>query len=177
MNYDALTADLPFELFEHEQGDCWKASTFEVVGYHEQTRRYMTAKTPVQAMALAIGRGLVDPKGGSIIDTQRGPGKNSAFYYTLEFADGLQAWCIGDRDALEDLLSGVSAMGAKTRLGHGALQPYEDGRFFRIVPDETAHVRWQHRNLPVRLHERLMPGAGALKPPYWRPTTHCWLPC
>lgn len=175
-DYADIIADLPFEKYETENGWCWKASKLEVVGYQGQERRYLTAKTPVLDMALAIGDRVVEEKGGSIIDTVRGLGKNAALYYTLEHAKGVQAFCIGDPDALSELLQEIDAIGMKTRLGHGRLRPYEDGKLFRITEDPAAHENWKRRNAPERLSDNMIPAVGSLVPPYWKGMGYCWTP-
>lgn len=171
-----LICDLPFEKHVSQAGWCWKASKLQASGYHGQQRRYLTAKTPAGDLARSIGDGLVDTKGGSVIDMVRGIGKNSALYYTLEHAETLQAWCVGERDALEYLLQQIDAIGVKTRLGHGALQPYPDGKLFSITHDESALVKWKHRNLPDQLVADMYPDVGALHPPYWKNKVYCWMP-
>ena len=176
VDYARLIADLPFEKYESENGWCWKASKLQPVRYHGQERRYLTAKTPVIDMARAIGDGTVEAKGGSIIDTVRGIGKNSAIYYTLEHVEELHAWCVGDRDAIEFLLQDVRAIGVKTRLGHGTLMPFDDGKFFRVVTDDDAATKWQTRNLPDKLQDKMYPGVGTTHPPYWKEKAYCWMP-
>jgi CRISPR type IV-associated protein Csf3 len=175
--YAELISDLPFEKYESENGWCWKASKLQVVGYRCQERRYLTAKTPVDEMATAIGDGIVDSAGGSVIDTQRGIAKNSSMFYTVEYAKGLTAWCIGDKDALEYLLQEIDAIGVKTRLGHGLLAPFEDGRLFRVTNDDDAIEKWKARNSPERLQQSMFPGIGAIHTPYWRNKEYCWMPC
>lgn len=175
IDYAALIADLPFEKHEGPNGWCWKASKLQVIGYREQERRYLTAKTPVIDMALAIGDRIVEEKGGANIDTVRGLGKNAALFYTLEHAAKVEAYCIGDRDALVELLQEVPAIGMKTRLGHGSLRPYDDGNLFRIIGDESAHENWKRRNAPDRLLEDMIPAVGRFQPPYWRGKEYCWM--
>lgn len=177
LDYASLISDLPLEKYESEEGWCWKASKLKPIGYLGQERRYLTAKTPVYAMARAIVDGVVESKGTSIIDTQRNFTKNSAMYYTLEHITGLHAWCIGDKDALTDLLSPLRAIGVKTRLGHGSLVAYEDGSYVRIVEDEEALTKWKNRNLPDRLQDDMYPGIGTIHPPYWKNKSYCWMPC
>lgn len=176
LDYAAIIADLPFEKHESASGWCWKASKLAVVGYREQERRYLTAKTPVADMALAIGDRIVEEKGGANIDTVRGLGKNAALYYTLEHAQGFEAYCIGDFDALSELLQEIDAIGVKTRLGHGSLRPFEDGKLFRITHDETAAEKWKRRNAPERLLEEMIPAVGSVVPPYWKDKDYCWVP-
>lgn len=176
LDYKTLLSDLPFARHEANDGWCWKASKLEVVDYRGQERRYLTAKTPVLDMALAIGDRVVEEKGGSTIDTVRGLGKNAAMYYTLEHAEGFRAYCVGEFDALTELLGEIQAIGVKTRLGHGSLRPYEDGRLFRITPDESAHENWKRRNAPERLREDMHPAVASFQPPYWQGKSYCWVP-
>ena len=175
-DYAAIIADLPFEKHESPNGWCWKASVLEVVGYRWQERRYLTAKTPVLDMALAIGDRVVEEKGGSYIDTVLGLGKNAALFYTLEHAQGFEAYCIGDFDALSELLQHIAAIGVKTRLGHGSLQPYDDGKLFRITSDASAHEKWKRRNAPERLCDNMIPAVASFRPPYWKGKDYCWVP-
>ncbi|KLR58970.1 hypothetical protein OX89_04045 [Diaphorobacter sp. J5-51] len=175
-DYAAFISDLPLEKHESPHGWCWQASKLEVVGYRGQERRYLTAKTPVLDMALAIGNRVVEEKGGSTIDTVRGLGKNAAMYYTLEHAQGFEAYCVGDYDALSELLQEIQAIGAKTRLGHGSLRPYDDGNLFRITHDPTAHEKWKRRNAPERLLEDMIPAVASFQPPYWKGKDYCWVP-
>jgi hypothetical protein len=176
VDYAAIIAELPFEKHETPDGWCWKASKLEVIGYLGQERRYLTAKTPVMDMALAIGNRVVEEKGGSYIDTVRGLGKNAALYYPLEHAQGFEAHCIGDYDALGELLQEIQAIGAKTRLGHGSLRPYDDGKLFRLTHDESAHEKWKRRNAPERLSEAMYPAVASFQPPYWKGKDYCWVP-
>lgn len=173
--YDQIINDLPFERFESDEGWCWKASMLHVVGFMGQERRYLTAKTPVNNMALAIGNKTVEQKGGSYIDTVRGLGKNAATYYTLEHAQGFEAFCIGDFDALSQLLLEVHSIGVKVRLGHGSLRPYEDGKLFKITPDESAREKWMRRNAPKKLVDDMHPAIACFQPPYWKNKQYCWV--
>lgn len=175
-DYETIISDLPFEKYEHDNGWCWKASKLAVIGYQFQERRYLTAKTPATDMALAIANGVVEEKGGSYIDTVRGLGKNAALYYTLEHAQGFQAYCIGDYDALHELLQEIHAIGVKTRLGHGSLRPFNDGHLFRITRDPAAQENWKRRNAPARLVEDMIPAVGSMRPPYWQSKGYCWVP-
>lgn len=175
--YDALISDLPFERYQSPNGSSWKASKLKAINYHGQERRYMTAKTPVNEMCRGIVEGFISNRGATHIDTSRNYAKNSQIYYTLEHVEQLHAWCIGNRDALELLLAGLTGIGIKTRLGHGALAPFEDGKLFRIVADETAAEKWKNRNLPDQLKPDMYPGVGNTLPPYWKNKSYCWMSC
>ena len=176
IEYDDLLADLPLEMYQSANGACWKASKLEVIGFAQQERRYLTAKTPVESMVRDIGRGLVSEKGTTVIDTKRCAFKNAAMFYTLELARGAQAWCVGDADAIAELLQRVEWLGTKGRLGHGALLPYEDGRLFKLERDDGALENWKRRNAPEQFLPDMIPTAGAIRPPYWRANGYCWAP-
>ena len=141
-----------------------------------QERRYLTAKTDVEDVARWIGRKVVEEKGGSIIDTARGIAKASQGFYTIEHTRGLRAWCIGDQEAIADLLSRVVAVGVKTRIGLGTLLPYDDGSLWRVRPDEQAAEMWRRRPSPVRLIADSFRAAGTWRPPYWQGNEMIWRP-
>lgn len=172
-DYDSIISDLPLQ--RHDSG-VWCASMLTPVGWLGQERRYMTAKTPVESLARDIGSGAVDTKGGSGVDTTRGPAKNSQLFITLEHVQGLRAWCIGDQDAVTDLLSRVDSVGVKTRMGFGTLRPFEDGSLWRIRPSDEALERWKRRNSLVQLAPDSFQAVGSWKPPYWRGTEIVWRP-
>jgi CRISPR type IV-associated protein Csf3 len=171
-DYDAILAELPFA--RHESG-VWCASIFSVVNYAGQERRYLTQKTDVITMATMIGLGVVEASGGAVIDTQRGPFKNGQAFYTVEHAQGLRAWCMGEPERILDLLGRIEAVGIKTRLGLGTLLPFDDtGELWRVVEDEEARERWKRRTSPEALTADALPAVGAWKPPYWRGTERIW---
>ena len=171
-DYDTILADLPFA--RHESG-VWCASMFSVVNFGGQERRYLTQKTDVITMSTMIGRNVVETAGGSIIDTQRGPFKNGQAYYTVEHAQGLRAWCVGDPDRILDLLTRIPAVGVKNRIGLGTLLPFDDtGEVWKITEDDSAHERWKRRSAPVALTSDAIPAIGAWSPPYWRGNSRIW---
>lgn len=181
VDYEAIISDLPLErhlLATHPGGghSVWCASQFVPVGWLGQERRYMTAKTSVEDMSHWIGRKVVETKGGSTIDTARGIAKNSQAYYTVEHVRGLRAWCVGDRDAITDLLSRVRAVGVKTRIGLGTLLPYADGALWDVRADEQASQLWRRRSSPERLIEDSFRAIGSWRAPYWQGTDPIWRP-
>lgn len=168
-SYDEIIADLPLERHDNGvNGGVWKASVFHPVGWLGQERRSLVAKTDVEHMSGLIAAGRVETKGGSKIDTVRGIAKNAQTFFTIEHAQGLRAWCIGDADAIDDLLSEVFAVGVKTRIGFGSLLPFADGRLWRVSECEDAAIHWMRRSSPTRLIEESYPAIGSWRPPYWR---------
>jgi CRISPR type IV-associated protein Csf3 len=177
--YEVLGEDLPLERHFFENGQwVWQASMMHTIGFKTQARRYLTCRTPVQAMHEAVGSGWVSPKGGSLIDTSRGFAKNGQTYYTTEFSHGLVGWCVGDYDQITYLLSTITAVGGKRRLGMGALREYEDGSCFKVTPLDAAQTLWMRRASPVRLIEESIMVMENTKPPYFDRTRRvpCWIP-
>ncbi len=172
-DYDEIIADLPFA--KHENG-VWKASIFHPVGWLGQERRCLVAKTDTQHMSVLIEQGQVEAKGGSTIDTVRGIAKNAQVFFTIEHLHGLRAWCIGDADAIADLLSDVTSIGIKTRMGFGALQPYPDGSYWRVQACDGASVAWMRTSSPTQLIAESYPAIGSWKPPYWRGSEQIFRP-
>lgn len=164
-NYDEITSDLPFD--KHNNG-VWKASIFHSVGWLGQERRCLVGKTDTQHMSILIAHGSVEAKGGSTIDTVRGIAKNAQVFFTIEHLQGLRAWCIGDADAITDLLSDVTSIGVKTRMGFGALLEYPEGGYWRVQECDEAAIHWMRRASPTQLIEESYPAIGAWQPPYWR---------
>jgi len=171
-DYDTILADLPFA--RHDSG-VWCASMFSVVNFAGQERRYLTQKTDVITMSMMIDRQVVETAGGSIIDTQRGPFKNGQAYYTVEHVQGLRAWCVGDPERILDLLTRITAVGVKNRIGLGTLLPFDEtGELWKITEDATAHERWKRRSAPVALTTEALPAVGAWRPPYWGGNDRIW---
>lgn len=164
-DYDQIISDLPFD--KHENG-VWKASVFHPVGWLGQERRCLVGKTDTQHMSILIAQGTVEAKGGSTIDTVRGIAKNAQVFFTIEHAQGMRAWCIGDADAITDLLADVTSIGVKTRMGFGALLEYPDGSYWRIQECDEAQLHWMRRSSPTQLIAESYPAIGSWKPPYWR---------
>lgn len=73
------------------------------------------------------------------------------------------AWCLGDRDGVEECLSRIEHIGKLTRLGHGRVES------MTISEDPMAERLWRLRSLPATmsgssLHFRAF---GGCRLPYW----------
>lgn len=180
LTFADLIRDLPLSRFETDggtQGDrwVWMASLLQgdVVG---SERRYMTTKTPVQSIADLTAEGLLSKKGGSKVDTVRGPYKAGSMHITLQHVKTLTAWCVGDPDQIADLLGDIHALGGKTRLGHGRILE-KAGQLFTMDEDAEAFEHWKRRLMPIE-----MPGYASviapLRSPYWARDTAvpAWAP-
>lgn len=164
---EALDA-LPFERHgERSERWCWKASLLQPVNAGALHRHFATAKTDADRLA----RGLVDGAitGPKTIDLVRGMSKNDLYRFTSQEVTRLQAYCVGDQEALALLLSRVRHVGGRGRLGFGAVKRDAEGLpAISVTPDPEAAVRWQERHLPS---PPTLPGyipiQGRCLPPYW----------
>lgn len=178
VDYDTVLQEIPLTRFVPDGAAhrwVWAGSMLQptVAG---SERRYMTTKTPVAAIAEYTDVGLLSPKGGAKVDTLRGYYKAGSFHYSLEYATTVVAWCVGDPDLVADLLGDIYALGAKTRLGHGAIREVQ-GQLFTMNEDPAALEHWSWRNMPLPLDD-YEPAEGALRTPYWRRdrATALWRP-
>lgn len=160
-----LGDELPLQRVEGCAEKVWKASAFMPVGRitddcsvdhfsvtgHTQIRK-LIRRSDVHEIARLTGLGFIPargfdpdkPKHGAIqLDTARGLLKESAITYALKHVHAIEAWCIGEQDHIEALLTHVEFLGAKRRLGHGKVQSIE------VVEDERANRLWELRPLPM----------------------------
>lgn len=165
-----LAAHLPFAHQQISGHDVWCASALLPVGRVRGVRhidytsttgpsqlRQITRKSDLYDYAKAIDQGLVRARGiepgkvgpnALVFDTSRGLFKNLLMTYQLKFVSTLEAWCIGDRDALAGYLSGLDYIGPKRRLGHGRVSRID------VDSDPRASELWKLRPLPVERIQR-----------------------
>lgn len=167
---------LPLGREERDGKWVWQASAIRrSEGISSHGMRHWIRKTHLYDHANRIERGQLmgnyklplDPFSYTPkLDTQRKAFKQMFKFYPIEVVNEVSAWCIGDPDRLDELLSPdrfVTHLGAKARMGHGKVAGHPT-----IVKDERALLHWQDRVLP-------WPHVGgeamrlATHPPYWAP--------
>jgi CRISPR type IV-associated protein Csf3 len=171
---EVATAPLPLGREERDGLWCWQASVLRPRdGVLGQSMRYWTRKTDSEDFARRVGNGQIDLRVSvpltpyeRVIDVQRDELKQLYKFFPIRDVPAVEAWCIGDKDRIEELLaveSGyVTHLGGKARMGFGKV------RSFAIERDPEASSRWQRRATP-------WPQAGAaiaelaVRPPYWAP--------
>lgn len=96
-----------------------------------------------------------------------GPLRNSLFHIPLLWAT-LTAYCVGNREGIEELLQECRQVGGRRGVGCGQVQS--------VVVEEIDEqdCAWEHRQLPVssNLHDTHALSIGALRAPYWDRTAH-----
>lgn len=121
----------------------------------------MTAAEHRASGLLALRSSKPNPAGGHF--------KGSCFHKPLVWAE-LEAWCIGEREAIEHLLSNCRQVGGRRGTGFGRVSSVQ---VEEVSPEEC---RWYDRALPFDYEgpgrDALVGMIGGLRPPYWDRTQH-----
>jgi CRISPR type IV-associated protein Csf3 len=162
---------LPLDHVVHDEHPIWCASAlrFEVIG---TSMEYFTQRTDTYQMAL--DKGEVYQKGPNVLKTDSGQLKQSLVWVPLIHAPAARAYCIGDRDAVEELCRDITHVGGLRRMGRGQV------RSVSVTPDDATRHEWQWRALPWHQDDggERAPVYAAIRPPYWKPENKCmaWVP-
>jgi len=87
-------------------------------------------------------------------------------YITSRWYSHAVAWGVGDIDSVRKILSGLTHLGAKSKLGYGAVTS------LAVLPDKTAEKYWAYRVLPethasIDRPEMYVGVISPIKGPYW----------
>lgn len=169
---------LPCERHTQDGEWVWKASALMPVGptmsdasFYTQRRDKVDYSLRVRDGELQHGR--IEPGkplafGAYPIDTLRGVHRNLLGYFPVQrpIADDgllrLVAWCIGDRDQIEEALTDgtITHLGARRRSGFGRIVSVT------VEEDPQAHENWALRVRPWKIREDDAPIQATWKPPY-----------
>ena len=157
----SFQTDLPLE----RTGRVWKASQV----YFEPgpaIRESVIKKHEIQSMAVhkdTIWSGSVDkPSNGS------GKYKAFLFYRDAKWSPSAVAWCVGDKNEVEDLLADIKYLGKCSRIGFGEIASIS----VQVVSDKESEY-WRLRTFPADQKNEALPGieyAGLIsniQAPYW----------
>jgi len=136
---------------------CASALSFEVLA--PPSMRFCTKRTDVPDIAQAVANGLI-ASAPNKFDINRGPWRQSLYFFTVQHAITASAWCIGDAERIAALLDRVRYLGARRRNGHGKIARIS------VTHDDDAHARWRERVLPEQ-QEGYLPLMATTAPPYW----------
>jgi CRISPR type IV-associated protein Csf3 len=161
---------LPDILGRHEapEGTTWQASALTPEGIGESWQCMWTRKTDPYDYAMRLKDGTIASRAkwplkpyALIIDTVRGPMKNSFEFYGVRDIKRLKAWCIGEEEAIRDVLeSRIRWIGKRGKNDHGRVIAV------RVAEDDAAMEKWKLRILPWQ-EPGYVPVQAAHKPPYW----------
>ena len=137
----------------------WAASALQ---YQPSMRelRYWSRKTDIAAIAQAQGDGLLRMK-GNIINAGSGPWKQYSQFEKLLHVSTITAWCIGDINEVERLLSQIMHIGKRRSRGYGEVVELVVDR------DENAEEKILHRVLTWPHSDAYIPMRCGTKPPYF----------
>jgi CRISPR type IV-associated protein Csf3 len=158
----AAQEDLPLEAAVKDGVKVWKASALL---FKFQTTPFlvpMARKTDPQEMAFARGKTILTAR--NKISQATGPFKHYDMRISCQWVEKVEAYGVGDLEAVTRLLGKVPALGRLTRNGWGAISK------MAIVSDPEATEKWRYRTLPVNFEATRwhLSGIGAVRPPYWR---------
>lgn len=173
-----LAATLPLARYEQDGEWVWKASAiFPESGRLATTGRIFTQRRDKADYCLRVGAGDVQhgrhAPGVPLspyqyqIDTLRGVHRNLLGFYSVQGGlDGqllLVAYCIGNRTAIEEILTSgrITHLGARRRAGHGCIESVQ------VDVDEAAHEKWKLRVRPWQMLEDDATMQAAWRAPYW----------
>lgn len=128
----------------------------------------MTRKTDPLIYKWGQDVGLIKSNRSSV-DLFSGQERNFFWYLPIRRASHVDAWCVGDKERLQSLLSSVRAIGKHRNNGFGVVSAVH------VEEDETAAVKWRWRPLPDageadKLQDPAVEYANsfeAIRPPYW----------
>lgn len=149
---------LPLER-DNERG-VWKASWVFRRYESPLQRRQQVKRADVPAMLDGRNRGHW---AGALDKVSIGTGmyKGAVLDRTYRQVSEVVAWCIGDRDRIEELLGMIQGLGPLRRQGFGRISEWT------VEAAPEARDRWMQRSLPDNPGGFLR-SSGALSPPYWR---------
>ncbi|MPQ69349.1 hypothetical protein [Pseudomonas sp. MWU12-2323] len=95
--------------------------------------------------------------------------KSSAYHNPILWA-GLEAYCVGDKQAIESLLKDCDQVGGRRGVGSGKVQSIE------VCTISEEECNWMYRALPVdtdlAVQGEYATSMKGLRPPYWDRTQH-----
>jgi len=153
--------NLPLDILTHPEAthSVWAASG---LFYEAQMKelRYWSRKTNTAAVAEAQGSGILKMRGDKV-STSSGPWKAYSEFEPLLHVRTLTAWCIGDKEAIEDLLGDIHFIGKRRSRGYGEVESIQ------VISDEKALNNVKCRSLTWQEDERYVPMMCGTKPPYF----------
>lgn len=139
----------------------WLASAIEVQWQGPSSDRFLTRNArPLEMLDDSAGHGA------TTVHLHSGLTKTTRTRIALRHASTACAWCMGDVQALQELLSRLQALGAHRHAGHGSVQSVS------VSVDPLAAERCWNRPLPGP-HPKdpsaaaRFPTGGRSTPPYW----------
>lgn len=136
--------------------------------YNEEKDNHSSSSTGTGLLCESLRVGSVVSKsykiGSNRLKNYGGPDR----FIASQWVKKATAWGIGDKQKVMELLSRVSNLGAKSRLGYGHVLSID------VIDDERAEEYWRYRVLaqeePIDEHEEdnYVPHLSPIRGPYWQ---------
>lgn len=146
----------------------WQASRLHFTPASERFMMNMIRKCDPLLYMEGYDRGLIDGRKRGAINSGSGQERAYQFLMPYQWFERAEAWCLGDREALEEALARLRAIGKLTRNGFGRIKDVQ------VEADDSAAERWKVRTLPVGFTGAsgtvYAPSLQCLRAPYWKKT-------
>ncbi|APE04167.1 hypothetical protein BM526_19555 (plasmid) [Alteromonas mediterranea] len=168
----ALADDLPFACYGDGEDWVYKASALQPVGDLKHTSRFFTNKNDKTGIATAVKNDQIQLKRqvsalekmshAGQLDFNRGHQRNALIYHSITYVEKMEAYCIGDKDLLQEALSSghLTHLGKLHRMGFGFI------KHITIEECEEAKTKWKNRVKPFE-EKGDIPVTSPIRPPYW----------
>ena len=156
--------ELPFD----QVGGVWCASALLMDYASPAFTVALTKRTDLSHISDALQSGDLKSAPNKL-NLNSGPFRQSLYYNQCRHVRKASAWCVADRERLQELLGRINYLGAKRRNGRGRVSRIE------VFADDTATTRWRERILPTA-EEGYLPIRSVVRPPYWdrSQTVNAW---
>jgi CRISPR type IV-associated protein Csf3 len=162
--------DLPLERYQAPSGDwVFKASAFKLKRQLPNQMWMQTGRLSIVEAARHRQSGFLQLRAGKP-NPAGGPFKTSIYHRPIVQAE-LTAFCVGDQQGIEALLSECRQIGGKRGVGFGQVAG------FKVEPVAETDCPWSWRALPADADPRLVTSEharciAAIRGPYWDRTLH-----
>ena len=181
---DLIYSELPIEKYEKDGDWVFKASALMPEGSAYHSSQFYTRRTDEMDLAVKASKGIIqvgkmkhgeDLKPHAMkLDMVRGSQRNLLGYYSTTDVDKVVAYCVGDKDLIEEILIDygfISHLGKRRRTGHGNIKS------INIEVDESTEKMWMHRMKPWKLLDNDVAIKAVTKAPYWDKSKTCQAYC
>lgn len=162
-----LGEDLPLAKIEQDGEWSWQASMLMFQPAGDAYLQFITRKTEIDAIAQLRSEGRMANMRAAQVNLQSGRLRNFTWFYPLQQMEKAIAYAVGERDAVEDLLMDIHAIGKKHEIGNGIVASCT----VRAAATPAEDIAWRskalYRFLPFQW-DGYAPVQGAARAPYWR---------
>jgi CRISPR type IV-associated protein Csf3 len=140
----------------------WQASALHITPASTPFITIMTRRTDYEQ--LARDRGRLFPGNLNVLMPGTGPMKQYLLRHAFQWTNSVEAFCVGQKQEITDLLSSITHLGGIRRNDWGRITS------LTVEADKAAETRWRERALPESLAQYCLashrPSTGTCRPPY-----------